>query len=471
MLYSTFPIVGRHWNRRGFLRQALGGIGALSLPNILRLRAEAATRPAPDDTSLILLWQDGGPSHFETFDPKPDAPAEYRGELRAIPTTLPGVHFCEILPRLARMAHQFTVIRSLHQASSHHVSGTHTFITGYYDTGQDPFSGPPPYPDLGAVIHRMRSGQEGRLPNYVALDKGLSRGGTAYLGRAYGPFAVDNDNDPSRPNFKVKNLQLQEGISAPRFRERMDLLGALDSMRREIDSAAQSGQMQDMDRFHQRAYNLLNSPAASRAFDFQREEPRLRERYGLHVAGQQALLARRLVEAGVSVVAVRFSPDGRGDGDRSGAGWDDHAVHGNIFQIMKRRGPQFDQAVSALIEDLGNRGLDRRVLVVVAGEFGRTPKISYANTELLPTVYGPGRDHWGAAGCALVYGGGLRMGQVIGATNRRGEYPVQRPLKPQDLLATIYQHMGIDTRHEFLNFAGRPIPILPYGEPIRELTG
>lgn len=167
-------------------------------------------------------------------------------------------------------------------------------------------------------------------------------------------------------------------------------------------------------------------------------------------------------ESGVSVVAVRFSPDGRRDGDKSGAGWDDHAVHGNIFKIMRRRGPQFDQAVSALIEDLESRGLDRQVLLVVAGEFGRTPKISYVEGV-------PGRDHWGPAGCVLLYGGSMRMGQVIGATNRRGEFPTHRPLKPQDVLASIYQFLGVDARHEFVDFTGRPLPILPYGEPIREL--
>jgi Protein of unknown function (DUF1501) len=191
----------------------------------------------------------------------------------------------------------------------------------------------------------------------------------------------------------------------------------------------------------------------------------------MHTVGQQALLARRLVEAGVSVVAVRFSPDGRGDGDKSGVGWDDHAVHGNIFTVMKRRGPQFDQAVSALVEDLSQRGLDRQVMLVVAGEFGRTPRITYANGETFNTGHGPGRDHWGAAGCALVYGGGMPMGQVIGATNRLGEFPIERAIQPQDLLATSYWFLGINPEHQFLNLAGRPVSLLPCGKPIRELVG
>jgi uncharacterized protein (DUF1501 family) len=194
-----------------------------------------------------------------------------------------------------------------------------------------------------------------------------------------------------------------------------------------------------------------------------RETEAVRQRYGLHTSGQQCLLARRLVEAGVNVVAVRFCPDGRGDYEKTMIGWDDHAVHGNIFEIMRQRGPQFDQAVSALIEDLSDRGLEDEVLVVVVGEFGRTPQVHVHKGC-------PGREHWGPAGCALVYGGGLNMGQVVGSTNAKGEEPLDRPLKYQSLLATIYHSMGINYEHTFVNSAGRPVPILPEGEVIRELA-
>ncbi len=440
-------------SRRSFLRQVLLGMGTFTLPNICRLRAEAGTTPARNDTSLILLWQDGGPSQFETFDPKPEAPLEIRGELGAIATRLSGVRYCEVLPRLAQLADRCSVIRSLHQASSDHVSAAHTFITGYDRTGV--IFGPPDHPDLGSVIHRMRRGHPTPLPNYVALGApSIPRGGSAYLGPSDRAFTVLAD--PSQAGFRVENLQRPEAISTRRFSDRMDLLARFDSVRREVDA---SGHMQALDRYQQRAWGLLTSPQASRAFDLEREDPRLRDRYGRHKAGQQALLARRLVEAGVSVVAVRFHPPGPWHDS-----WDDHPCGTHVFGTMKGRGPFFDQAVSALIEDLGSRGLDRNVLVVVAGEFGRTPRVRYYQGV-------PGRDHWGAAGCALVYGGGLRMGQVIGATNRRGEHPVERPVRPQDLLATIYRFLGIDPRHEFANFAGRPIPILPYGEPIRELVG
>ena len=218
------------------------------------------------------------------------------------------------------------------------------------------------------------------------------------------------------------------------------------------------------DGFRQQAIDLLSGGGAARAFDLSREQPEVRERYGLHLAGQQCLLARRLVEVGVGVVAIRFSPDGRGDYDRTMIGWDDHAVHGNIFEIMRQRGPQFDQSVSALIEDLDERGMQDDVLIVVVGEFGRTPRIHVHKGC-------PGREHWGPAGCALVYGGGLPMGQIVGSTNDKGEHPHERPLPYQSLLATIYRAMGIDPAHTFINQSGRPVPILPTGEPIRELLG
>ena len=490
-------MIGRDFSRRSFLRGAMFGFGALNLPNIMRLQAEAAIGTAANDTSLILLWQDGGPSHFETFDPKPDAPVEYRGELGAISTSLPGIQFCEVLPKLAQMAHKFSVIRSIHQPSSGHVIGSHNFLTGW-DGGT--LGGKSKYPDLATIIHRMRSGaedvgialgsstdprlakgmrsttgsnrdsgpQRGELPQYVGVGGqasiGVHRGGPAYLGPAYGPFEVAGD--PSKPRFQIQNLQLND--TADRMNQRLGLLrrldqfASLDDLYRDLDA---SGQMDGIDRFQQQAFDLLTgSGAAARAFDLSREERSLRERYGLHTAGQQALLARRLVEAGVSVVAVRFSPDGRGDGDRSGIGWDDHAVHGDIFDVMRRRGPQFDQAVSTLFEDLEDRGLNQKVIVVIAGEFGRTPRV--ANHKGCP-----GREHWGPAGCVVVYGGGLNMGQVVGATNQKGERPAERPLKTQDVLATIYHCLGIDPHYSFTNLAGRPIPILPSGEPIRELTG
>ncbi|MEX0728368.1 MAG: DUF1501 domain-containing protein [Planctomycetaceae bacterium] len=485
---TRLPMLDRHLGRRTFLRTALMGTGLLSLPQVMQWQALAATGAAAKKRSLILLWQDGGPTHFETFDPKPEAPPEYRGELAAIQTTLPGVNYCEVLPRLAKLAHRTSVIRSLHQPSSDHVVGSHNVLTGWDDAT---FLNKSKFPDIGAVISRMRSGIEeagitigastdarlargmkgsgsratgpdrNALPQYIDIGGGLHRGGPAFLGPVYGPFQVAGD--PSKPGFVVQNLQ--SAGSAEQLQSRLNMLDQLDRYDARIaPDAAAFDQLQALDGFRQQAIDLLSGAGAARAFDLTRERPEVRDRYGLHLSGQQCLLARRLVEAGVGMVAVRYSPDGRGDYDKTMIGWDDHAVHGNIFDVMRMRGPQYDQSVSALIEDLDDRGMHDDVMVVVVGEFGRTPRIHNHKGC-------PGREHWGPAGCALVYGGGMQMGQVIGSTNDKGENPLDRPLKYQSLLSTIYTAMGINPSHTFINEAGRPVPILNEGEPIRELLG
>lgn len=478
--------LGRDLSRRAVLRSALAGASVFGLapwPTSLR---QAAAASQAKKRSLILLWQDGGPSHFETFDPKPYAPSEYRGELGAISTTLPGVEFCEVLPRLAQLAHRMCIIRSLHQPSSGHVDGSHNVLTGWYGETE---GGKSRYPDLASVISRMRSGEDdaeisigastdsrlakgmrgpgsrsvdsagNALPRYIDIGKGIHRGGPAFLGPLHGPFQVAGD--PSKPGFVVQNLQSIG--SAIRFQDRQQMLARLDRVGKTSGEAAAFEQLQAVDGFRHQAMELLTGGGAARAFDLSREQLEVRERYGLNLGGQQCLLARRLVEAGVGVVAVRFAPDGRGDYEKTMIGWDDHAVHGNIFAIMRKRGPKFDQAVSALIEDLEQRGMQDEVLVVLVGEFGRTPRVHVHKGC-------PGREHWGPAGCALVYGGGLTMGQVVGSTNDKGERPQDRPLSYQDLLATLYHSMGVDPSHTFLNHAGRPVPILSSGEPITELA-
>jgi hypothetical protein len=479
------PLLNRDLSRRGFLRAALLGTGLIGLPQLLQWQAQAASDGKK--RSLILLWQDGGPTHFETFDPKPDAPGEYRGELNAIGTTLPGVAYCEVLPRLAKLAHRTAIVRSLHQTSSDHVVGSHNVLTGWND---ETFLGKSRYPDVGSVINRMRSGAEdaeitigastdprlakgmkrgkhaaapdrNALPQYIDIGGGLHRGGPAFLGPVHSAFQVAGD--PSKPGFVVQNLQA--GKAGGGFPSRLQMLEGFDRLPASVASDAEAfDQVRAMGGFHQQAIDLLTGGGAARAFDLSREKAEIRERYGRHLSGQQCLLARRLVEAGVGMVAIRFSPDGRGDYDRTMIGWDDHAVHGNIFEIMRQRGPQFDQSVSALIEDLDDRGMHNDVLVVLVGEFGRTPRIHVHKGC-------PGREHWGPAGCALVYGGGLQMGQVVGSTNDKGEYPHTRPLTYQCLLATIYRALGINHEHTFINEAGRPVPILPTGEPISELLG
>ena len=477
---------GHEQNRRTMIQSALLGLGALGLPQLLQEQILALSG-AKKKRSVIVLWQDGGPTHLETFDPKPDAPSEYRGELGAIPTTLSGVAYCEVLPRLAQLAHLTCVVRSLHQPSSDHVVGSHNVLTGWNDETE---GGKSRYPDFGAVLSRMRSGVEdaeiaigastdprlakgmrapGRatmhdrnaLPRYIDIGSGLHRGGPAFLGPIDGPFQVAGD--PSKPGFVIQNLQsvsdLQRLIARRQVLDDLDRLNSVSpsDMAASESFAALSG-------FRQQAFDLLSGGGGAKAFDLSRETPEVRARYGLHLAGQQCLLARRLVEAGVGIVAVRFSPDGRGDYDRTMIGWDDHAVHGNIFEIMRQRGPQFDQSVSALIEDLEQRGMRDDVLLVVMGEFGRTPRIHVHKGC-------PGREHWGPAGCALLYGGGLAMGQIVGSTNDKGEHPHDRPLTYQSLLATMYHALGVDPAHTFINQAGRPVPVLSAGEPIAELLG
>ncbi len=481
-------LLGSELTRRALLRSIVQGAGWLSLPVVIDLQALAESTTTRKKRSLILLWQDGGPSHIETFDPKPDAPNEYRGELSAIQTSLPGVAYCEVLPHLAGLADRTTVIRSLHQPSSDHVVGSHNVLTGWYDQTN---GGRSRYPDLASVISRMRSaadeagiaigastdprlarGMRGNspskgpsdrsadLPRYIDIGLGLHRGGPAFLGPVDGPFQVAGD--PAKPGFTIQNLETS--LSTDRLTSRGEMLTALDRLggvKKSLlkDDAA----FRAIDAFRRQAFELVTGGAAARAFDLSREPIEVRQRYGLHLAGHQCLLARRLVESGVSVVAVRFSPDGRGDYDRTMIGWDDHAVHGNIFEIMRQRGPQFDQSVSALIEDLEQRGLRDEVLLVVVGEFGRTPRVHVHKGC-------PGREHWGPAGCALLYGGGLNMGQVVGSTNRLGESPQDRPVTYQDLLATIYDSLGINLAQTFVDEAGRPVPLLPAGSPITELT-
>jgi len=485
MLEFRRALLGSRLTRRQLLRSSLLAGGVLSWPQLLQWQAQASPQPGSRKRSLIMLWQDGGPSPFETFDPKPEAPAEYRGDLMSIDTTIPGVAYSEILPRLAKLAHRTSIIRSLHQPSSDHVVGSHNVLTGW-DGESD--GGRSRYPDLAAVISHMRSGladaelligastdpriargmrrtsaapaasEAVALPRYMDVSSGLHRGGPAFLGPMDGPFQVVGD--PSKPGFSVQNLS---AVSEPRrLIERREMLLNL-----ETETPREFGVVeaeQALQGFRQQAIDLLLGGGAARAFDLSREPMAIRERYGRHLAGHQCLLARRLVEAGVGVVAIRFSPDGRGDYDRTMIGWDDHAVHGNIFEVMRMRGPQFDQALSALIEDLDQRSMSDEVLVVVVGEFGRTPRIHIHKGC-------PGREHWGAAGCAMVYGGGLQAGQIVGSTNAKGEHPEERPLTYQSLLATIYHALGINPAYTLINAVGRPVPILPHGEPIRELVG
>jgi uncharacterized protein (DUF1501 family) len=467
----TSEIVRGESARREFLRVGLAGFGTLSLPGLLRLRAEAAASDSPKRTAVIIVWLRGGCSHLDTYDPKPQVSTDYRGPFSTIDTKTPGLLLSELLPKQAAISDKFTVLRSMAHTGGGHPAGSLQLLAGD-PAAQDKLT--PFYPDFMSVAHFLRSGKPRSLPNYVGVNPitnydNFTIAGSTYLGQAYEPFAVHgNPNDPS---FSVPNIGLSDLKQADRLRERIRLRRSIDEFRREAD---QSGLMNAMDQFEAQALNLLTSPETAKAFDLNLEQPGTRDRYGRNQWGQQCLMARRLVEAGVEIVTTTF------DGPLCGrvANWDDHAVNHHVFDALKFRAPYYDQAVSALIEDVYERGLDKRVLVIVTGEFGRTPRISYVASSgggvasaPAGTVQ-PGRDHWPAANSMIWAGGGIKTGRVIGATDRRGEEPCERRVSPQDFLATIYRHLGIDYERVMLpDHSGRPTPIVTNGHAIPELMG
>lgn len=462
-------------SRRSFLHHgALAGAG-LSLADLLRLRAEASSRDASQpaaealDTSVILIWLPGGPPHMETYDMKPNAPSDYRGEFRPINTNVPGIDICELLPMHARIADQFTLVRSVAHEFADHGGGHKRFLTGRAPKTPTGFVNDAPA--VGSIVAKVREGRNLGVPNYVS---GANQGrhgidvysfGSAYLGQETHPFTVPGD--PSAKDFQVQNIALAEGLSQ-RLDDRTALLGGFDKLRRQLDA---TGVMSAMDKFHQRAVEMLTSEASRKAFDLSLEPDQVRDRYGRHAWGQRALLARRLVEAGSSFVTmVMENPYQSGvPWIKNGTyNWDSHAVNCHLFDDAKVRMPIYDRAVTALVEDIHARGLDKRVLLVVTGEFGRTPRIS-TSVGSQTGVQQPGRDHWPQAMSMLLCGGGMRTGQVVGSTNAKGEHPQDRPLTPNDLWATVYRHLGINPQRSFLDLSGRPMPILPFGEPIAEL--
>lgn len=457
--------------RREFLRVGALGLGGLTLPDLFRLRAAAEQAPAThaDDTAVIFLWLPGGPPHMETYDLKPNAPLDYRGEMAPISTTVPGLDVCELLPQHARIADKFNIIRSIAHNFSDHGGGHKRFMTGR--DPRSPVDFVNDYPAVGSIVSKSFERRNAGVPNYITgVDPGrqgvdVFSLGSAYLGSAYTPFFVVGD--PTDKKFEVPNLAPIAEV-AGRLDDRTQLLQQFDHFRRQADA---SGLMTSMDKFHERALDLLTSSRARHAFDLNQEPDALRDRYGRHVWGQRALLARRLVEAGCTFVTmVLENPYQSGVPwlKQGTYNWDSHAVNCHMFDDLKVRLPLYDQAVTALVEDLYARGLDKRVLLVVTGEFGRTPRIS-STVGSQTGVMQPGRDHWPQAMSVLVSGGGMRTGQVIGSTNARGEHPKDRPLTPNDLWATVYRHLGIDYHRAFPDHRGRPMPILPYGEPISEL--
>lgn len=440
----------RRARRREILRFGLAGLAGLSLADLGRLRAEASPGGGAPDTSVILVWCHGGPSHLETYDPKPEAPAEYRGPFEAMDTNVAGIRISRLLPRQAKLAHRYSLIRSVHHRAICHQQGLQTLLTGKEELV---LKQRPDHPDAFCILARLRDRAGVAMPVHVGIPP-LPYGGAAYLGTGYEPFVVSGD--PNAPRFEVPDIRLKDPAARERLDRRLRLVGSLDAARRDLEAEPE---VAARDRHYHAAVDLLTSRPAQAAFDLTQESDRLRDGYGRTRWGQSLLLARRLAEAGVGAVVVSLF------GVENGlfGNWDDHAVNVDCFKAMEQRAPIFDQAVAALIQDLYDRGLDRKVMVVVTGEFGRTPKISYAQGR-------PGRDHWPSAMSILVAGGGLRMGQVIGATDARGEYVEERPLSPNDLLATLYRHLGVDPELQLTDRTGRPIAILDRTAPIQELV-
>jgi hypothetical protein len=442
---------GSRLNRRGFLQIGMLG-GGLSLADLLRYDAQAASESTARDKSVIILWMRGGPSHIDMWDPKPDAPVEYRGEFGTVPTKVPGILLSDMLPRSASIMDKWSIVRSLTHLDAGHSTADQTCFTGYAP-------GPNPdenvMPSCGSIVAEQLGGRRRDLPTYVMVPRMVPGTGPAYLGVAYKAF--ETMADPAKPGpFNVPNFALAEGLSYERLASRRELLSGFDRIRHEVDAR---GQMQAVDRFHQQAWNILSSPAARDAFDLDREPAELRERYGFQPAfdpgaanrcgapnwSQRMLLARRLVEAGVRLVTVDLR------------WWDTHVLG---FDSL-RRGflPRFDQAYSALIADLDQRGLLASTMVIAWGEFGRTPLV---NRDA-------GRDHYPNVFSAALAGGGIQGGRVVGESDAHGAFPRANPKTPQDVLATLYRHLGIDIEKQYVNAAGRPISVLPSGQPIDEL--
>jgi hypothetical protein len=457
-------------SRRSFLQ--LGGLGAvgLGLADLLELRARGAEPgTTPEDRAVIFVWLPGGPSQLDTYDMKPDAPAEYRGDFRPIRTNVPGIEICELFPRQARIAHRYTLVRSVCHDFADHGGAHKRFMTGRVPATPTEFVNDAPA--VTSIVTRMlESRRRSPLPACVAgVDDGRNHIdvfslGSAYLGPSQTPFIVAGD--PSQPGFRVKDLEVAQA-AATRLDDRMHLLSGMDRLRRDLDA---SGTVAAMDRFNQRALGMLTSASVRDAFDLSREPQSVRDRYGWNAYGQRGLLARRLVEAGCPFVTMVWENPFPGRPIPAGCtyNWDSHAVNCHIFDDSRWRFPVYDQAVSALIDDLYDRGLDRKVLLVVTGEFGRTPRLE-RNRGTETRVVQPGRDHWPQAMSFLVAGGGMRTGQIVGATNATAEHPVERVLSPNDLWATVYRHLGIDFNESLLDLGGRPMPILPFGAPIPEL--
>ncbi|HEV3436175.1 MAG TPA: DUF1501 domain-containing protein [Gemmata sp.] len=450
-------------NRRDVLRFGSVALGSLGLGPIAAQRARGSDHTT-NDPAVIFVWLPGGPPHQDTFDMKPNAPAEYRGAFNPIKTNVPGIDICEHLPQLAKITDKFSIIRSVAHKFADHGGGHKRFLTG-----RDPLQ-PAGFvndtPMVGSMVAEVLKGKKAAVPNYIAGVDGGRQGidvfsfGAAYLGPQTYPFMVPGD--PADTQFEVRNLSLLKGTE-DKLKDRLSLLNTVD---KPLAGPDLSGMAAGMDAIRGQALELVTTDTARGAFDLSKEPQKLRDRYGMHRYGQRALMARRLVEQGatwVTMVMENATPPGVSLKENHCYNWDSHAVNCHIFEDTQYKLGFLDQAISALVEDIYSRGLNKRVLLVVTGEFGRTPKLEYTKNR-------PGRDHWPQAMSILV-SGACKTGVVVGSTTARAEMPKDRPLTPNDLWATVFSHLDIDyNRTSFTDGSGRPMPMLPYGDVIGELV-
>jgi hypothetical protein len=438
--------------RRDFLQLGLGTALGLGFADLLRLRAGAAPSSAHAaaaavqrpgrDVNCILVWLDGGPSHYETFDPKPEAPTEIRGEFKAIPTKVPGMQFSEVVPKLAGISDQLTIVRSICHKDPNHGGGNHYMMTG----------APTPvpvacgafvtfHPSFGSMVSYDRGIRQG-LPAYMSMPEVSRSGGPNFLGGQHAPFVISGY--PNAKGFQVRDVVLPQGISEGRAASRRDLRRSLDGMKRYHDRLAEDPAV-TFDQYYQQGVDLVLSPQAQAAFDLGREDEKVRDAYGRNDFAQRLLLARRLVEVGVSFVTVY------------NGGWDHHT---KIFEAYKGdKLKQLDQGMAALISDLGQRGLLEKTLIVLLGEFGRTPKVNKDG----------GRDHWPHAMSVLMAGAGCPGGAIVGATDAKGYHASENVYRPEDFAASLYTKMGIDPAQALHTNTGRPVQLVSNGRLIKEL--
>ena len=441
-------------SRRSFVQVGLAGMGCLGLGSFLRLKEASAATVGKKDTSIILLWIDGGPGHMDTYDMKPEAPPEYRGIWRPIKTNVPGMEVTELFPLHAKVADKFSVIRSMHHDNGDHFTAGHWMLTGR--GGTSGVNTPGKFPFFGAIATKQSGPRQVGMPANVAVPYAMSIGlrpgyfGGNYIGPQENPF--ETDGDPNASNFEVKNLSLGKTMTVDRLSDRRNLLASMDNLRREMD---RTGRLDAMDQFDRNAYEMITGAKAREAFNLSAEKTETRELYGRHPWGQSTLLARRLVEAGTTFVTCHFG------------GWDHHW---DLQQGYYNYLPKIDQLVYALFTDLAERGLYDKVTVVLCGEFGRTPRMNDGGNGGPAGSKGtPGRDHWGNAMSVLIGGGGIQGGRLIGSTNRLGEVPQDQPTMPGDLHHTLFKVLGVDPHVHYPDLTGRPIIAIDHGAVIENL--